>query len=801
MEIKKFLRKISGLRSKGLDTSKNYFPSPSDEDGPWHGFGDVLTHHASDDYENGFDNITKIAYNFAKIQPYLTDANGETVKDSKVLDAIYSPNKRFSAFKFRLALMTIRLVHDEFYLRVHYKGSLRRGKIPPENITGFTFIEGIHPFRNEGKWTFPLISGDTITEDEVLIFRSLNPNDLSTGYSPSRASRRWTRLDDYIADYQAGFFRNGAVPSGQFIITAAHQQDYLDIKEAMQKKHRGAGKNNNVVYSWRPVDTATGKPVQSQIEWVQFNTHNKDLALKDLLDAVTRKIDSSFGVPAEIRGHLQNSNYASVIMAQNIFVEHTLDPLATELWSDFTHELARVTGGFGAAIAFKLDKPIIAEEEEGKARAQKTQAETLTLLIDKGFTLESIVAALHLPDSYKSLSLKKPPATEDKPEVQQPGEASDEQNIEQDVGLEMTKRLKSLKSYATQTEKNKQLPVPEGYIRCKCCDGFGEHDTGFECYRCDASGSVSPDEDKEPVPCDGRSDSPNIWIDDDGDYRHAEERKAAKHQHPTSKSPIIPMSERESYERQLQVIIKNRMNEQVRKVVDNFDTLSKAVSSEDPVEEEDNDLLANEMYTVLIVLVGLLGPSEQAKGLALLLQAGLVTSNIPPFQPSQGDIESYQRYLKRVARGYNAETAQAIRDILEDGFAQQQTAQQIKTRLQQLPLDGISEYRARRLAISEVNRAGNRSSLISMLQIQQEIGAEYRIEKLLETTSSEPCPMCSAKAAESWIPVDSPFWTKGEELIGSDGKTYLNNFIDAHTADLHPFCQCREEYRVVRVDQ
>lgn len=58
------------------------------------------------------------------------------------------------------------------------------------------------------------------------------------------------------------------------------------------------------------------------------------------------------------------------------------------------------------------------------------------------------------------------------------------------------------------------------YDSCICCNGTGEHyETGFECYRCDASGLE--DNVDGPVPCDGREDSPNIVKDKDGGYEHA----------------------------------------------------------------------------------------------------------------------------------------------------------------------------------------------------------------------------------------------------------------------------------------
>lgn len=72
---------------------------------------------------------------------------------------------------------------------------------------------------------------------------------------------------------------------------------------------------------------------------------------------------------------------------------------------------------------------------------------------------------------------------------------------------------------------------------CLCCGGKGEHKTGFECYRCDASGHEAWT--SGGVPCDGREDSPNVWIDEDGLYRHAEEKNGvAKKKDPTENSAL-----------------------------------------------------------------------------------------------------------------------------------------------------------------------------------------------------------------------------------------------------------------------
>ncbi len=87
-----------------------------------------------------------------------------------------------------------------------------------------------------------------------------------------------------------------------FIITAPTPTEYEDIVRGIKARHQGADKNNNVIFSHAPLDPSTNKPVQASITWVPFNVTNKDLELGVLFDNTNKKIDSSFAVPAVMRG-------------------------------------------------------------------------------------------------------------------------------------------------------------------------------------------------------------------------------------------------------------------------------------------------------------------------------------------------------------------------------------------------------------------------------------------------------------------------------------------------------------------
>lgn len=357
-------------------------------------------------YDNTFPNITRIAEAFAEVMPYAIDANGDRLTEQpRAIQTLYNPNKQMSGVEFFETIAVMSLVHNKAYILCWHeenRQAVAGGSITANNICGFTFLENpkVETIKGETRYTVKDINGKdiTYTENEVIeLSMNVNPYAISTGYSPSMASKKWSNIDDAIADFQNGFFQNGAVPAGEFIITAPTVDAYNEIVEELKHKHRGAGSNNNVVYVHKPIDTTTGVPMNAQIEWVPFAQANKDMTLQALFDQANKKIDMDFGVPQEVKGYLQNSNYASVEVADYIFARRVVYPKLVKIWSKFTHELNRITGGLGCAISFDYEMPVLVE-------TRKNQIETLLLATNAGYTLDSAVDALQLPKSFLKLA-------------------------------------------------------------------------------------------------------------------------------------------------------------------------------------------------------------------------------------------------------------------------------------------------------------------------------------------------------------------------------------------------------------
>lgn len=400
----------------------------------WHTTGfNTLDFYRDNQYENGYGSITKIVNAFMDVLPYTVNAEGVRVP-SNVHNRLYHPNGDMSSMDFRQALGVMSLVHDRVFILVwRIEGGVAKpgGEITPDNLGGFTFLENPVVTISDNK-KFYTSAGKTYTENEVIELKDINPYNLHKGYSPAKAASKWATIDDYIAAYQTGFFRNGAVPAGQFIITAASPEEFNNEVDKLEAKHKGAGKNNNIVYVHRPTDRE-GKPSNAKIEWVPFQVQNKDMSLEAIFEQANNKIDSVYGVPAEIRGMLSNSNYASVNVAERIFIKYVVKPFTKKVWTRFTHQLNRITGGLGVAISFELEVPGLVDEEKVEEETKKIRDERVDLYLERGYTLASIKAYIET-DDLTMLEQANPVVEEDNADVDNGDEVEDAPDVPDGVG-------------------------------------------------------------------------------------------------------------------------------------------------------------------------------------------------------------------------------------------------------------------------------------------------------------------------------------------------------------------------------
>lgn len=393
--------------------------------------GKWYNHYKSDEYSSAYPNIRAIVDEYiSEVRIKAVDGNGKTIQDHNIVNALHRPNQVDDIVSFTERLLVSRAVHRNTYILVwrNENGEAKPGGpygYKGQNIAGFTFLEGVSLTRRDNK-TYYNIGSQYFTEDEVIVIPGgVNPHNLYEGYSATEASIRWIRLDDLIADFQRGFFENNAISAGMFVVTAPSVKEYDDIVDMLQSRHRGAGNNNNVTYSHRPVDPNNGKPTEAQIEWIPFSQSQKDIDFAAVFDQANKRIDMSFGVSQIIKGVDDQAKYSNADVSERGFAKRVVKPIAIKVTTRITHELNRITGGFGAAITFDYEIPEVSDKKKVEAEVVRVDSDTILKMTEEGYSLDSIVDAFKMPIHYKLLKKNDQASAKienDKPQVDEGGE-------------------------------------------------------------------------------------------------------------------------------------------------------------------------------------------------------------------------------------------------------------------------------------------------------------------------------------------------------------------------------------------
>lgn len=367
-----------------------------------------------DTYDNLFPYVNAISQRFSTIIPYAVDTTGTEITPApKAISALYAPNDMLSSLEFLKAICTSLLTQSHVDILIWADGK-PGGTITRDNITGYTLLpQNARVYASDrSDWyyqTTMMVDGYQRTvnftrNETISLSYSLHPEDLSRGISPAMTVKKWATVDDMIADYEAGFFGNGAVPAGMLGIVSQDAQDFQKNRDRLETAFRGAGRNNGLVYNMIPVDPITRQPsTSSKLVWTPFQQSNDTLDLSTVNEVVNNRLANALAVPDIIRGIDNGQTYANAQQAERAFIENTLKPLCMTVWDKWQFELDRITGGLGYGITFDLDLPSQTDVEKVQAETQQIKINSLLALVDAGADVDTVVDVLGLPEAYKRL--------------------------------------------------------------------------------------------------------------------------------------------------------------------------------------------------------------------------------------------------------------------------------------------------------------------------------------------------------------------------------------------------------------
>lgn len=351
--------------------------------------------------ENVFAQALPLIDEMTSVFPYGVGRNGARLADNRTpeLMALKDPNEEMGWAEFANLMFMSWLCESELNIHVHRNG---RGR-----VLGYSVLP---PYcrvdLGNGQYQFQVYTTDgleVLTKDEVMTLRFMrNPLNPYRGISPASSVFTYTQIDDVMAQYIRAWFENGAVPASITFIKASTRERYENARRELEQNLHGAKNKNKTIYVWRQMLDDGREADQLEVKTIQGN--NSTQALKEIFEIVNTRINKAFGVSNFILGDDASAKYDNAELSDRQFTKRRVYPALMKFWSQFQHELDRITGGLGYGIQFDLEIPELTDRLKVKAEISEKNVANLLRLIEAGASPNASVAALGLGENWQAVA-------------------------------------------------------------------------------------------------------------------------------------------------------------------------------------------------------------------------------------------------------------------------------------------------------------------------------------------------------------------------------------------------------------
>jgi len=221
--------------------------------------------------------------------------------------------------------------------------------------------------------------------DQVLMLRMPNPLDPYRGMGPVQAILTDIDSSKYSAEWNRNFFLNSAQPGGIIQVDKRLSDDeWKEMTARWREQHQGVSNAHRVA-------------VIEQGEWKTVNFSMRDMQFVELRTVAKETIREAFGFPKFAAGEVQDVNRASADASAAWFAKRLTVP-RLQRWKGMANNDFLPLFGGDPNLEFDFESPV-AEDEEAENAERGSKATAAKTYIDAGFTADSVVEALDLPDS------------------------------------------------------------------------------------------------------------------------------------------------------------------------------------------------------------------------------------------------------------------------------------------------------------------------------------------------------------------------------------------------------------------
>jgi len=221
--------------------------------------------------------------------------------------------------------------------------------------------------------------------DSVLMLRMPNPLDPYRGMGPVQSILTELDSSKYSAEWNRNFFLNSAEPGG--IIEVPNRLDdgaWREMVTRWREQHQGVANAHRVA-------------VIEQGKWVNRTFSMRDMQFVQLRTVAKETIREAFGFPKFAAGEVEDVNRASADASAVWFAKRLTVP-RLQRWKGMANNDFLPLFGGDPNLEFDFESPV-SEDEEAENAERGSKATAAKTYIDAGFTAESVVEALDLPDA------------------------------------------------------------------------------------------------------------------------------------------------------------------------------------------------------------------------------------------------------------------------------------------------------------------------------------------------------------------------------------------------------------------
>lgn len=244
--------------------------------------------------------------------------------------------------------------------------------------------------------------------DEVIQLRMPHPLDPYRGMGPVQSVLTELDATRYSAEWNRNFFVNSALPSGIIEAPTNLSDDEFDgLRDRWDEQHRGVAAAHRVAI------------LEGGLKWVDRRFSQRDMQFAELREASRDVIREAFGIPAFALGEVSDVNRATAEASKAMFAEQLTIPRLERIKAALNSDFLPLFGDTARDLEFDYDDPV-PQDAEARDRERISKATAAKTYIDAGFTGESVVEALELPDTL----IWREPAPEQAPALPPPSEPS-----------------------------------------------------------------------------------------------------------------------------------------------------------------------------------------------------------------------------------------------------------------------------------------------------------------------------------------------------------------------------------------